>query len=46
LKQVRDIRPIERKVEGRDDDEAEVIPGDFDSVPSALIDAGRWRPRG
>src|SRR5947209_3594689 len=40
-KKVRGIRPIERKVEGRDDPEAEVIRGDCAAVRSALTDDGR-----
>jgi hypothetical protein len=40
-KKVRGIRPIERKVEGRDDDEAEVIRGYCAAVRSALTDDGR-----
>jgi len=40
-KKVRGIRPIERKVEGRDDAEAEVIRGDRAAVRSALTDDGR-----
>jgi hypothetical protein len=38
---VRGIRPIERKVEGRDDHEAETIRGSFAAVRSALTDDGR-----
>jgi hypothetical protein len=40
-KKVRGIRPIERKVEGRADDEAEVIRGYCAAVRSALTDDGR-----
>jgi hypothetical protein len=40
-KQVRGIRPIERKLEGRDDTEAEVIRGYCAAVRSALTDDGR-----
>ena len=40
-KKVRGVRPIERKVEGRDDDEAEVIRGYCAAVRSALTDDGR-----
>ena len=40
-KKVRGIRPIERKVEGRDDDEAEAIRGYCAAVRSALTDDGR-----
>jgi hypothetical protein len=40
-KEVRGIRPIERKVEGREDDEAEVIRGYCAAVRSALTDDGR-----
>jgi hypothetical protein len=40
-KQVRGIRPIERKVEGRRDGEAEVIRGYCAAVRSALTDDGR-----
>src|ERR671916_502615 len=40
-KKVRGIRPIERRVEGREDDEAEVIPGHCAAVRSALTDDGR-----
>jgi hypothetical protein len=40
-KQVRGIRPIERKVEGRDDDEAWAIRGYCAAVRSALTDDGR-----
>src|SRR5918995_736248 len=40
-KKVRGIRPIERKVEGRDDDEARVIRGYCAAVRSALTDDGR-----
>jgi hypothetical protein len=40
-KKVRGIRPIERKVEGRDDDEARDIRGYCAAVRSALTDDGR-----
>jgi hypothetical protein len=40
-KKVRGIRPIERKVEGRDDPEAEVVRGYCAAVRSALTDDGR-----
>jgi hypothetical protein len=40
-KRVRGIRPIERKVEGRDDPEAEVIRGYCAAARSALTDDGR-----
>jgi Transposase, Mutator family len=40
-KKVRGIRPIERKVEGRDDDEARVIRGYCAAVRSAVTDDGR-----
>jgi hypothetical protein len=40
-KEVRGIRPIERKVEGRDDPEADVIRGYCAAVRSALTDDGR-----
>jgi len=40
-KQVRGIRPIERKVEGRDDPEAVAIRGYCAAVRSALTDDGR-----
>ena len=40
-KKVRGIRPIERKVEGRDDAEAEAIRGYCAAVRSALTDDGR-----
>jgi hypothetical protein len=40
-KTVRGIRPIERKVEGRDDPEAEVVRGYCAAVRSALTDDGR-----
>jgi hypothetical protein len=43
-KQVRGIRPIERQVEGRRDDEAEVIRGYCAAVRSALTDDGRPPP--
>jgi hypothetical protein len=41
---VRGIRPIERKVEGRPDAEAEVIRGSRAAVRSALTDDGRPPP--
>jgi hypothetical protein len=40
-KQVRGIRPIERQVEGREDDEAVVVRGYCAAVRSALTDDGR-----
>jgi len=40
-KEVRGIRPIERKLEGRVDDEAETIRGYCAAVRSALTDDGR-----
>ena len=40
-KEVRGVRPIERKVEGRDDPEAEAIRGYCAAVRSALTDDGR-----
>ena len=40
-KEVRGIRPIERRVEGRQDPEAEVIRGYCAAVRSALTDDGR-----
>jgi hypothetical protein len=40
-KKVRGIRPIEREVEGRQDDEAEVVRGYCAAVRSALTDDGR-----
>jgi hypothetical protein len=40
-KKVRGIRPIERKVEGRDDSEAKAIRGYCAAVRSALTDDGR-----
>jgi hypothetical protein len=40
-KEVRGIRPIERKVEGRDDPESETIRGYCAAVRSALTDDGR-----
>jgi hypothetical protein len=40
-KKVRGIRPIERKVEGRQDDEAEAIRGYCAAVRSSLTDDGR-----
>src|SRR5260221_8310616 len=39
-KKVRGIRPIERKVEGRDDPPAELIQGDSEADRSALTDRG------
>jgi hypothetical protein len=39
--EVRGIRPIERKLEGRQDAEAEVIRGYCAAVRSALTDDGR-----
>jgi hypothetical protein len=41
LKKVRGIRPIGRKVEGRDDPEAETVRGYCAAVRSALTDDGR-----
>jgi hypothetical protein len=38
---VRGVRPMERKVEGRDDPEAKAIPGSGAAVRSAWTDAGR-----
>jgi hypothetical protein len=38
---VRGVRPIERKVQGRDDAEAKAIQGDCAAVRSALTDDGR-----
>jgi hypothetical protein len=35
------VRPIERKVEGRDDPEAKVVQGYCAAVRSALTDDGR-----
>jgi hypothetical protein len=43
-KEVRGIRPIERKVEGRRDDDAEAIRGYCAAVRSALTDDGRPPP--
>jgi hypothetical protein len=40
-KKVRGIRPIERKVEGRDDPEADTVRGYCAAVRSALTDDGR-----
>src|SRR3954454_18438887 len=40
-KKVRGVRPIEREVEGRDDDQAETIRGYRAAVRSALTDDGR-----
>jgi hypothetical protein len=40
-KRVRGVRPIERKVEGRDDPEAEAVRGYCAAVRSALTDDGR-----
>ena len=40
-KRVRGVRPIERKLEGRDDPEAEAIQGYCAAVRSALTDDGR-----
>ena len=40
-KRVRGVRPIERKVEGRDDPEAKAIRGYCAAVRSALTDDGR-----
>jgi hypothetical protein len=40
-KRVRGVRPIERKVEGRDDPEAEAIRGSCAAVRSAVTDDGR-----
>ncbi len=40
-KKVRGVRPIERRVEGRDDPEAEVVRGYCAAVRSALTDDGR-----
>jgi hypothetical protein len=40
-KKVRGIRPIERQVEGRDDDDAEAVRGYCAAVRSALTDDGR-----
>src|SRR5262249_10220426 len=43
-KRVRGVRPLERKVEGRDDPEAKAGQGYCAAVRSALTDDGR-RPR-
>src|SRR5512143_2622277 len=40
-KRVRGVRPIERKVEGRDDPEAKAVRGYCAAVRSALTDDGR-----
>jgi hypothetical protein len=40
-KKVRGVRPIERKLEGRDDPEADVVRGYCAAVRSALTDDGR-----
>ena len=40
-KRVRGVRPIERKVEGRDDSEAKAVRGYCAAVRSALTDDGR-----
>lgn len=40
-KRVRGVRPIERKVEGRDDEEAKAVRGYCAAVRSALTDDGR-----
>jgi hypothetical protein len=40
-KRVRGVRPIERKLEGRDDEEAKVVRGYCAAVRSALTDDGR-----
>jgi hypothetical protein len=40
-KRVRGVRPIERKLAGRDDDEAKVIQGDCAAVRSSRTDDGR-----
>jgi hypothetical protein len=40
-KRVRGVRPIERKVEGRDDPETQAIPGSCAAVRSVLTDDGR-----
>jgi hypothetical protein len=37
---VRDVHPIERSVEGRDDTEAQVVRGYCSAVRSALTDDG------
>jgi hypothetical protein len=39
--QVRGVRPIERRVEGRNDAEAEVVRGYCAAVRSAVTDDGR-----
>jgi len=41
MKRVRDIRPIEREVEGREDTEAQAIRGYCSAVRSAITDDGR-----
>ena len=40
-KTVRGVRPIERRVEGRSDEEAQIVPGYCAAVRSALTDDGR-----
>ncbi len=40
-KRVRGVRPIERKVEGRDDPDAQAVRGSCAAVRSALTDDGR-----
>jgi hypothetical protein len=40
-KRVRGIRPLERAVEGREDEEAEIVQGDGAAVRSALSEDGR-----
>jgi hypothetical protein len=40
-KTVRGVRPIERKVEGRSDEEAQIVQGYCAAVRSALTDDGR-----
>jgi len=40
-KMVRGVRPIERKVEGRSDEEARIVQGYCAAVRSALTDDGR-----
>jgi hypothetical protein len=40
-KRVRGIRPLERAVEGREDEEAEIVQGYCGAVRSALSDDGR-----
>ncbi len=42
-KKVRGVRPIERKVEGREGAEVDAIRGYCAAVRSALTDDGRWR---